>query len=60
MTSKRETLRLPEPKQQDMLESLDSLLTERKPANPAPKGITTPQPLEPPCLQKSHSRSSSS
>jgi hypothetical protein len=56
MTDKRETLRLPETKQKDMLESLDSLLTERVPAHPAPQGITKPQPMEPPCIEQHRSR----
>lgn len=56
MTPKRETLHLPEPKQDDKVNTQP----EKKPAHPAPQGITHPQPLEPPCLDKSHSHSSSS
>ena len=46
----------PTPEQQDIIKALDSLLTERVPAHPAPQGITKSQPLEPPCIEQHRSR----
>jgi hypothetical protein len=45
-------LPLPPQEQRDILKALDSLLTERVPAYPAPQGITRLQPLDSPCLGK--------
>ncbi len=55
----QQNLPLADPESEEFVKALDEMLGESN-AKPAPRGITSPQPLEPPCLQKSHSRSSSS
>lgn len=47
---------LPPQEQDDILKALDSLLTERVPAYPAPQGITHEHALEPPCMAQHRSQ----